>query len=55
VFDALSSDRVYRARMSEPEVERFIRDQRGAQFDPRIVDAFMGAIDDMWRIRRTLR
>jgi HD domain len=41
VFDALTSARVYKAAIDVPEALGIIRDGRGSQFDPEIVDAFL--------------
>lgn len=41
-YDAMTSDRPYRAAMSEEEAIRIILDERGAAFDPDIVDVFLG-------------
>jgi len=41
VFDALSSDRVYRKAWDFEKTVRFIRDGRGTQFDPELVDLFL--------------
>jgi putative two-component system response regulator len=41
VYDALSSDRPYRAAWPLPKVLDEIRSLRGTHFDPRVVDAFM--------------
>ena len=41
VYDALTSKRPYRAAMSHEQAVRIIADQRGTQFDPRMVDAFL--------------
>ena len=40
VFDALSSDRPYRPRLSVEEARRWIIDGAGVSFDPSVVDAF---------------
>jgi putative two-component system response regulator len=40
VFDALSSDRPYRPRLSVEEARRWIIDGAGVSFDPAVVDAF---------------
>ena len=45
VFDALTSDRVYRPRHSFPEAVAMMTEGRDRQFDPRIFDAFVGLID----------
>lgn len=40
-FDAMTSDRPYRAAISAVEAVAVLRAERGAQFDPRVVDAFL--------------
>ncbi|RME68032.1 MAG: HD domain-containing protein [Nitrospirae bacterium] len=40
-FDAMTSDRPYRKRLSVFEAIKEIRKQRGKQFDPQVVDAFL--------------
>jgi putative nucleotidyltransferase with HDIG domain len=44
VWDALSSDRPYRPAWREPDVIQYLSDQRGKQFDPAAVDAFLNLI-----------
>jgi putative two-component system response regulator len=44
VYDALTSDRPYRAAWSVPRVLEEIRSLRGTHFDPAVVDAFMDAV-----------
>jgi response regulator RpfG family c-di-GMP phosphodiesterase len=39
-YDAIISDRIYRAGVTHDEAMRRIMQSRGTQFDPRIVDAF---------------
>lgn len=41
VWDAVTSDRVYRAGMSREEALKIIRDGSGSHFDPMVVDAFL--------------
>ncbi|MEJ2078642.1 MAG: response regulator [Acidobacteriota bacterium] len=41
VYDALTSDRPYRARLSEEETLELMTAERGAHFDPRVFDAFL--------------
>jgi len=41
VFDALTSDRVYRKAFSVDEAVQLMREQRGKHFDPVLLDAFM--------------
>lgn len=51
VFDALTSDRVYRAAMEISEALKILSDGRGSHFDPEILDVFFGAIDEVIAIR----
>lgn len=44
VWDAMTSDRVYRKAMPEDEVVHYILDNRGTHFEPRVVDAFLSMI-----------
>lgn len=41
VFDALTSDRPYRKKWIQEEAIRYIQEQAGKKFDPRVVEAFM--------------
>ena len=45
VFDALTSDRVYRKAFSVEEAVRMMRAERARHFDPVLLDAFMKIID----------
>ncbi len=40
-YDAMMSDRAYRSEMPEKEILKIIKDGRGGQFDPRVVDLFL--------------
>lgn len=44
-YDALTSDRPYRPRMSRSQAEQVLRDRRGKTYDPWIVDQFLGILD----------
>lgn len=46
-FDAMTSDRPYRSAMSVDEAIAELRRERGAQFDPRVVDAFLDALREI--------
>ena len=43
-FDALTSDRVYRAALDMDDVLEYIKEQAGYKFEPRIVDIFLDLI-----------
>ena len=45
VFDALISDRPYRAGMPLERVVNIINEGVNTQFDPKVVDAFLGVIE----------
>jgi putative two-component system response regulator len=51
VFDALLSDRCYRDAMSTAEAVDLIREGRGSQFDPEIVDLLLDDIDGALSLR----
>src|SRR5689334_12705731 len=40
-FDALTSDRPYRPRLSDKEAIRILQERRGTMYDPLVVDAFI--------------
>ena len=51
VFDALTSDRVYRPALPLDEATAIMGELRGRQFEPRLLDAFFGAMDEIASIR----
>ena len=52
VFDALTSDRVYRPAYQPEEAREMMVEGRGNQFDPQLFDLFVGAWPDVLAIRR---
>lgn len=44
-YDALTSDRPYRPRMTRQQAEQVLIDRRGKMYDPWIVDEFLGILD----------
>jgi putative nucleotidyltransferase with HDIG domain len=46
-FDALTSDRPYRPRLSAEDAFDIIRERRGAMYDPAVVDAFIEAYGEI--------
>jgi putative nucleotidyltransferase with HDIG domain len=44
-FDALTSDRPYRPRLSKEEAFEILRERRGSMYDPLVVDAFISAYE----------
>ena len=47
VFDALTSERVYKRAWSLDEARSYVFEQRGGHFDPACVDAFLARWDDV--------
>jgi putative nucleotidyltransferase with HDIG domain len=46
-FDALTSDRPYRRRMTDGEAIAILRDRRGNMYDPEVVDVFVRVYRDI--------
>ncbi|MGB9899268.1 MAG: HD domain-containing phosphohydrolase [Pseudothermotoga sp.] len=46
VYDALTSDRPYRKAWSKDEAVRYIKDQSGKHFDPKVVEVFLKIIEE---------
>jgi putative two-component system response regulator len=53
VFDALTSDRVYRQAFQPDEARSMMEEGRGTQFDGELLDLFFGSFDDVLAIRRS--
>jgi HD-GYP domain-containing protein (c-di-GMP phosphodiesterase class II) len=41
VWDAMTSDRIYRKALSEDEAYQYICETRGSHFDPQVADSFL--------------
>lgn len=54
VFDALTSDRAYRPAFSVEEALTIMREGRGTQFDPEVLDLFLSCLDEVQSIRTEL-
>ncbi|TWT76136.1 Cyclic di-GMP phosphodiesterase response regulator RpfG [Posidoniimonas polymericola] len=52
-WDAMTSDRPYRAGMPWEKAEGILRNGAGRQWDPKVVQAFFSAADDVHNITRT--
>jgi HD-GYP domain-containing protein (c-di-GMP phosphodiesterase class II) len=46
-FDAMTTDRPYRKALPPGEARRVLYAERGAQFDPAVVDAFLRVLDEL--------
>jgi hypothetical protein len=49
-FDAMSSDRPYRTKLSEEKITQILQEGAGKQWDPEVVAAFFHALDDIRQI-----
>jgi putative two-component system response regulator len=49
-YDALTSKRVYKSQLSHEEAVRIIIEEKGSQFDPNVVDAFLAVKEDFRQI-----
>jgi putative nucleotidyltransferase with HDIG domain len=46
-YDALTSDRPYRPRLSKAEAFQILKERRGSMYDPLVVDTFIGVFDEI--------
>jgi HD-GYP domain-containing protein (c-di-GMP phosphodiesterase class II) len=51
VFDALTSDRVYRSALPIKSAIEMMKDERGQHFEPALLDAFFAALPEIGAIR----
>ena len=55
VFDALSSERVYKKAWSLEEVLKLFNEEKGKHFDPNLIDVFMNNLDDILEIKEKFK
>jgi len=55
VFDALSCERVYKKAWTMEKILDFIRSEKGKHFDPKLVDLFLGNIENFIAISQELQ
>lgn len=51
VIDALSSKKPYRAALSKAEIIKFLQDQSGKKFEPKLTETTLNALDDILEVR----
>jgi HD-GYP domain-containing protein (c-di-GMP phosphodiesterase class II) len=51
-YDAMTSDRPYRAGLSQEKTEAILRAGKGTQWDPEMVDAFLRIMPDILKIKQ---
>ncbi|MDQ3940046.1 MAG: response regulator [Actinomycetota bacterium] len=52
VFDALTTDRVYRKAMAVPDAVEFMTENRGTQFDADLLDVFLASLPEILEIKQ---
>lgn len=55
VFDALGSERVYKQAWEDDKIFQLFKEERGKQFDPRLIDLFFEHLEQFLAIRNELR
>lgn len=55
VFDALGSERCYKAAWEDEKVFAFLKEERGKHFEPKLVDIFFDNLDLFLEVRDTFR
>ena len=54
VFDALSSDRVYKKAWSDDEIFEHFQNEKGKHFDPKLIEVFFDNLDIFLEIRSNI-
>ena len=54
IFDALGNDRVYKNAWPLQDILKYIKDQKGKIFDPKLIDLFFENLDEIIEIRDSL-
>ena len=55
VFDAVTSERPYKAPFPNDEALQLLRDGRGRHFDPRVIDVFFDNLDEILEIQNRFK
>jgi putative two-component system response regulator len=55
VFDALTSNRVYKPAFPVEKAVNILKEGRGSHFDPELIDIFLNSIDDVLAIKEKYR
>jgi response regulator RpfG family c-di-GMP phosphodiesterase len=55
IFDALGNNRIYKDAWPIKKILKYIKEQRGKIFDPRLVDIFFENLDEILTIRNLLK
>jgi len=55
VFDALGSDRVYKKAWPLERIIQLLKEGRGTQFDPNLIDLFLNNLDEFLEVRKEFK
>jgi len=55
VFDALGSDRVYKKAWEDERIFKLLKDEKGKQFDPKLIDIFFDNLDKFLEVREKFK
>jgi len=55
VFDALGSERVYKSAWDDEKIFALFHEERGKQFDPKLIDIFFKHLDEFLHVRESMR
>lgn len=55
VFDALGSDRVYKKAWDDERIFTLFKEEKGAHFDPQLINIFFDHLDEFIAIRETFK
>jgi len=55
VFDALGSSRIYKPAWQDEKIFKMFKEEKGKQFDPKLIDIFFDNIDEFLEIRDNLQ
>ncbi len=55
VFDALGSDRIYKKAWEDKKIFELFKEEKAKHFDPKIIDCFFENLDEILKIRESLK
>jgi len=55
VFDALGNERVYKPAWELDRIVKLFKEEKGHQFDPKLVKVFLEGLDDFVKIKETYK
>jgi len=55
IFDALGSDRCYKKAWEDEKIFKLFKEEKGKQFEPKLVDVFFENVDEILAIRDSLK